>query len=293
MTSRLFVVSLEGSTEDLIPMTTLPFELGAQGVEIRDHQTHGLALGRTMVLAWHALTNADDLRSLYAPHLPAGVQCVVRVDEMMWSMSLHEEAFLALGGRFRVVSRPDQLVDGESLLIEPGLGFGDGQHPTTQACATQMTARADVIADARVLDIGTGTGILAIMAALLGASHVQGTDIDSVAREAARENALRNGLSDKISVSEVIPEDAEYEVVVANLYFGLLPSVMPAMRRVTRPGAHCLISGFTSDGVQTMVETMKKHDFTLETTVEVSGWVCLDFLRISSSRSIAHESATP
>jgi ribosomal protein L11 methyltransferase len=129
---------------------------------------------------------------------------------------------------------PDDLV----VRLEPGLAFGTGLHPTTRLCAQVLEDR--VLPGQRVLDVGTGSAILAIAAARLGAGEVLGTEIDPVAVQAARENIDRNGVGDVVTVVESSSPDevGAWDVVVANI----LPHILLDM-------ADALVAATTSHGV--------------------------------------------
>jgi ribosomal protein L11 methyltransferase len=103
------------------------------------------------------------------------------------------------------------------LRINPGAGFGTGTHETTQLCLTLISGVPE-IAGARVLDFGSGSGILSIGAALLGAAHVVGCEIDELANDNARDNAGLNALGDRVEFRTDLPPDtAAYDIVIANI----------------------------------------------------------------------------
>lgn len=120
--------------------------------------------------------------------------------------------------------------------IERAVGFGDGAHPTTLLCmqALQKTKLSSV------LDVGTGTGILAIAAAKLGASRVVATDIDPLARAAARKAIRANDVD--VRVQAALP-GGQFDLVIANLYRDVLIELAPAL--LARASRELIISGFT------------------------------------------------
>ena len=136
--------------------------------------------------------------------------------------------------------------------IDPGTAFGTGSHETTKLCIQAL--RREIRGGERVLDVGTGSGILSIIALKLGASEAFGTDIDELATEAALENAAVNGIDPQaftvrtgdILTDEALQEetgDERYDIVVSNI---LADVIIPLQREVPRhmkPGAKLIVSG--------------------------------------------------
>jgi ribosomal protein L11 methyltransferase len=137
------------------------------------------------------------------------------------------------------------------LALDPGMAFGTGLHPTTRLCLAALEGLDDRghVAAARVLDVGCGSGILAIAAAKLGAERVVGVDTDPIAIEATTANAARNRLARRIKVHEgSLPSGAgPFDVVLANLIAGLLVPLAPLLRDELRPGGTLLASGIFVD----------------------------------------------
>ncbi|MXZ63836.1 MAG: 50S ribosomal protein L11 methyltransferase [Chloroflexi bacterium] len=142
---------------------------------------------------------------------------------------------------------PEDLV----VTLDPGRAFGTGQHETTRLCLAALD-RLVRPGDA-VLDVGTGSGILALAAARLGASRVDALDTDPVAVAATRENAARNGLGDRIEVAEgslgaAWPWEGEarggYDVVVMNIALVVVTELLPDAAAALRPGGALVASGF-------------------------------------------------
>lgn len=152
----------------------------------------------------------------------------------------------------RVVVRPpwrryraerDEVV----LVVDPGMAFGTGLHPTTRLCLVALERLADrgAIQDARVLDVGSGSGILSIGAAKLGASSVVAVDTDPIAVEACAANVGRNRLGHVIDARPgTIPvADRPFDLVVANLVASLLVQLAERLYEVVRPGDGAIGSG--------------------------------------------------
>jgi ribosomal protein L11 methyltransferase len=135
------------------------------------------------------------------------------------------------------------------IVIQPSMGFGTGHHETTRLCL-ELLQTIDVV-DRDVLDVGTGSGVLALAAALLGARRVRAIDIDQDALGAARENLAINeaALSASGCEIELVTIDIREgvppaDLVLANLTGGLLVSSEAALRAAVRPGGALLVSGF-------------------------------------------------
>jgi len=137
-----------------------------------------------------------------------------------------------------------------TIFIEPGLGFGTGLHETTQLCLAALAerrrrgGRLD-----RVLDYGSGSGILGIAAAVLGAEQVDAVEIDTTVHEAACGNARRNGVERRLRLTAALgPGPATYDVVVANIVATVLTEQATALcSRVDRHGGELVLSGLLAD----------------------------------------------
>lgn len=127
-----------------------------------------------------------------------------------------------------------------NLILDPGMAFGTGSHPTTRLCLEWLERH--VTNGCSVLDYGCGSGILAIAAAKLGASIVAGVDIDTQAVEAARGNAERNGVS-AVFADSAAPVAGAYDLVVANILSNPLRVLAPAICAHVRPGGRLALSG--------------------------------------------------
>ncbi|MEB2872538.1 50S ribosomal protein L11 methyltransferase [Pseudomonas rhizosphaerae] len=165
-----------------------------------------------------------------------------------------------------------------NLLLDPGLAFGTGTHPTTALCLEWLDGQQ--LQDTQVLDFGCGSGILAIAALLLGARQAVGTDIDVQALEASRDNAQRNGIADE-RFPVYLPADlpAQHaDVLVANILAGPLVSLAPQLGSLVRPGGLLALSGILAEQGEE-VAAAYAQDFELDPIANRDGWV-----RISGRR---------
>ena len=129
------------------------------------------------------------------------------------------------------------------VVLDPGMAFGTGTHPTTSLC---LAALSDLLAarpGVTVLDVGTGSGLLAIAAHKLGARRVAASDNDPVAVEVARENATRNGAALELTGAAVDEIAGTFDVVVANILANVLVELAPALAARVAPGGVLLLSG--------------------------------------------------
>jgi ribosomal protein L11 methyltransferase len=160
------------------------------------------------------------------------------------------------------------------VVIEPSMGFGTGHHESTRLCLRALQ-QID-LAGRRVVDLGTGSGVLAIAAARLGAAHVVALDDDADAVAAARLNVAANGVADRVEVRcEGLGADAALrgEIVLGNLTGGLLRRLATDVAACVAPGGALILSGFTVDEGDAVA-----HAFAPRRGVQMlteNGWVAL------------------
>ena len=185
------------------------------------------------------------------PHFVGELQTRV-VNEEDWANAWKDYYHVTHIGE-RLVIRPSWREyipkEGEVVLeLDPGMAFGTGLHPTTRLCLEQVEQRTRP--GMRVIDVGTGSGILALAAAKLGAESVYCIDNSSVAVESATANAAMNGLSDKIEVVLGILDEAEaermagrYDMVLVNILAHIIGAMAPQLAKVAAPGGLVIASG--------------------------------------------------
>jgi ribosomal protein L11 methyltransferase len=160
-----------------------------------------------------------------------------------------------------------EVAAGDTVIeIDPGMAFGTGQHPTTAMCLRALEERLRP-GDA-VLDLGAGSGILAIAAARLGAKRALALDIDPQAVKAAWENAAANGVQAVVEVREgTLPEGAPGErcdMVVANISGLTIERLAPAFAESLREGGTLIVSGFLEDSVDGLSRALEAAGFRME-----------------------------
>jgi ribosomal protein L11 methyltransferase len=182
----------------------------------------------------------------------------------------------------RVVIKPSweeyRPTDAELIVeLDPGMAFGTGNHPTTRLCLEILQEL--VIKPLNMLDLGTGSGILAIAGAKLGARTVTASDIDPVAVRVARANAAANQVAETVNVTEADllqgQTGAVYDLVVANIIADIIMKLGPAVPAVLKPGGVFLASGIIVERSEQVAQVLVAAGLVVERTVVRDGWVAL------------------
>jgi ribosomal protein L11 methyltransferase len=160
-----------------------------------------------------------------------------------------------------------------NIILDPGLAFGTGDHPTTALCLEWLSEQQ--LAGKTLLDYGCGSGILSIAALKFGAAQAYAVDIDPQALEVTRQNAMRNGIHDGLNVMlpSALPGDLQADILVANILMGTLIELAPEIKMRVRPEGLLALSGMLA-GQETEVCAHYEPSFTL-TTRERQKWVLL------------------
>ncbi len=184
---------------------------------------------------------------------------------------------LVYGEHARHMARPNDI----AIHIEAGLAFGTGHHATTRGCLVAIEAALKTRPVAAALDVGTGSGVLAIAIARRGVP-VLATDIDPVAVRIAEENAGLNGVADRVTVQEmpgsirrlpVAAESPAFDLVVANILMGPLITLAPALAGATAPGGTIILSGLLPYQRVPIVATYRSVGFALRRWFIHDGWL--------------------
>jgi ribosomal protein L11 methyltransferase len=212
-----------------------------------------------------------------------------RADDAEWAEAWKEHFHVTRVGRRTVIRpswrdydpRPDEIV----IDLDPGMAFGTGQHETTRGCLTLLEDA--VQAGARVLDLGTGSGILAIAAAKLGAGEVLALDVEPQSVAVARENAERNGVTDRVQVVlGSLGEDRpfaqstdSFALVVANIHARALIALAPAIASVTLPQSCLVLSGIVAEREADVAAAYEELRFTVTRSLAEGDWRTLALRR--------------
>ena len=162
-----------------------------------------------------------------------------------------------------------------NLIIDPGLAFGTGTHPTTRLCLNWLDR--NLLGGERVLDYGCGSGILAIAALKLGAARAAGVDIDPAALLAARHNAMQNQSKAQFESADRAVS-AGHDVVLANILANPLKLLAPLFAPATRRGGRIVLSGILEPQADEVRNSYREW-FDMDTTEHDEGWVLLSGFR--------------
>ncbi|HCG7915866.1 50S ribosomal protein L11 methyltransferase [Vibrio parahaemolyticus] len=190
--------------------------------------------------------------------------------EREWMENFHPMKFgerLWICPSWREVPEPDAV----NVMLDPGLAFGTGTHPTTALCLEWLESMD--LSGKTVIDFGCGSGILAIAAIKLGAEKVIGIDIDPQALLASKDNAERNGVADKLEVylPQNQPEGLIADVVVANILAGPLRELAPIIKGLVKPNGALAMSGVLDTQAED-VASYYRDELHIDPIVEQSEW---------------------
>ena len=162
------------------------------------------------------------------------------------------------------------------LFIEPGLAFGTGTHDTTRLCLTALSER--IHGGESVLDLGCGSGILALSALLLGASSAEGVDISDIAAKTAVENGKINGFTEpqyKIHCGDMTEKiTGTYDIVVANIVADIIILFCQNARKFMKPDGLFIVSGIIETREEDVTAAFAEYGFTVIERKESKGWLC-------------------
>jgi len=172
------------------------------------------------------------------------------------------------------------------IEIEAALAFGTGHHGTTRGCLLALDRILNDRRPRRILDVGSGTGVLAIAAALATRRPVQAGDIDAMSVRVARDNARLNRAGALVQVMRArgltdrrMRAGAPYDLVFANILLGPLRQLATPVRQVTAPGARVVISGLLSSQGVPALAAWRARDFVLERRIVLDGWMTMVLAR--------------
>ena len=182
-----------------------------------------------------------------------------------------------IGKRLAIVPGWEQYdTDRTAITMDPGMAFGTGTHETTALCLEVLDER--VRGGERVLDIGTGSGILAIAALKLGAAAAEGVDIDPMCVRTAGENAARNGVEDRLTVLVGDLSDKAsgvYDLITANIVAAAILSLAPHVPALMAPGAVFVASGIIDTRKEEVLAGLRGAGLEPFEVREKRGWVCI------------------
>jgi ribosomal protein L11 methyltransferase len=220
---------------------------------------------------------------------PIGALCISTVQEEDWASAWKDHFPVLRVGR-RIVIRPTWREHAAApsevvISLDPGMAFGTGLHPTTRLCLAGLEGWAEEgrLTGADVLDVGCGSGILAVTAALMGAATVRAVDTDPVAVEATRTNAARNGVSVAVRQGSLPSGGGPAGLVLANLVASLLVDLAAPLAAEVRPGdgrpgsgGRLLASGIFVDREREVREAFEAVGLRVRSSRREGDWVALE-----------------
>ncbi len=208
---------------------------------------------------------------------------LIGVDEEDWATAWKQYYKpLSIGEHITVVpmwekyeAKPDEVI----VRMDPGMAFGTGTHETTRLCMTLIEKH--IKAGDKVLDVGTGSGILAIAASKLGAASVDAYDIDPVAVRVARDNVEENGVTNvTCGESDLLAAvQGEYDLVCANIVADIIVRMAPDVAKFMKPGSKVITSGIIDFHTERVKAAMENGGLTLCDTLAENDWTALVFTK--------------
>ncbi|MBI2377736.1 MAG: 50S ribosomal protein L11 methyltransferase [Deltaproteobacteria bacterium] len=275
-------ITLPDGTDDhkLDLLSGALWERGVAGIEVRDQ-----AMPPKLIASFPPDVEALDAENRAREALeasfidPVGIE--VRAEEPVdWTTHWRKHFTTLSFGRLAIV--PTWLEpppDAEAILrMDPSSAFGTGSHETTALCLERIVELSPL---GTVLDVGTGTGILALAALILGAIDAIGTDEDPQALVVAKENAELNGLEGRLGLTLDPPEALErtFDLVVANILAGPLIELASRISSSVAKGGRLSLSGILAEQAEDVARAYEAAGLTERSIVQRAEWVRIDFLR--------------
>ena len=254
-----------------------PADYPDEGVLIKAYLPVNSFLGETVDAIKESINNL----LLFDIDLGKNVVSISEVNEEEWATAWKKYYNpVKISERFTIVPTWEDYtpVSSDELIIEldPGMAFGTGTHPTTVMCiqALERTVQPGDL----VVDVGTGSGVLSIAAALLEAKQVQSLDLDDVAVQSAKQNVELNNVQDIVSVSQGNLLDGvneQADVVVANILAEVIMRFTDDVAKVVKPGGYFIASGIIQPKKQDVKDAIIASGFTVEETILMEDWVAI------------------
>jgi len=262
----------------------LLWDAGATGLEIRDREAppmpgvRGPSPGEAIVVAWFddrepAEAALADVRA-WVPDARGAFEEAPDTD---WSTAWRSRIRSTRMGRLWVGPPWEAPPEGTvPLVIEPKMAFGTGDHPTTELCLAAVDAFCAAHPGASVLDVGTGTGVLALMARKLGAGRVVGVDNDPMSVTLARENATLNGIGGvELSGASLEAVPGRFDLVLANILANTLVELASALVAHTR--GQLVLAGVLIHQEDEVREAFERAGAMSDGGARSADWIRLDF----------------
>ena len=186
-----------------------------------------------------------------------------------WDITRVSDKIVVVPDWLEYNAEPDEVV----IRLEPGCAFGTGTHQTTQLC--MMAIEKYMQKGAKVADIGTGSGILAICAKKFGASYVYGCDNDETVIDVAKENALKNDVECKFELNTADKLSEKFDFVLANILHNVLAQIMGDLKNIMNDNAILVLSGILNEKKSVVLDAVKKYNLQLLEETHQDQWTAL------------------
>ncbi len=284
-----FEIAICAAPELHDPLSAFFFDMGATGVVLEDFGSRTLKAYLPLekspeIIQDLVLTYLDHL-SLLHPHLPPSSFRLSKLAHRDWHNNWRR-----FFGPVRISEHlmilpvwekeRQKAKERHVILIDPGPAFGTGQHATTKMCLRAMefhVSAGEGAGETTFLDVGTGSGILAIYGAKLGFGQIEAVDLDPEAIRWARRNMRLNKVSEAIALSTQGVEGItkRFSLVCANLILNELLRLMPCFFRLVKKGGNLVASGILRDQVKKMAEALPASGFSIKETLYEEEWACM------------------
>nr|WP_218958285.1 50S ribosomal protein L11 methyltransferase [Heyndrickxia oleronia] len=252
-----------------------PDDYPEEGVIIKAYIAVNSFLGETIEEIKQSINNLTEL-NIDIGHNDVSIS---EVNEEEWATAWKKYYNpVKISEKFTIVPTWEEYepVSSDELIIEldPGMAFGTGTHPTTVMCI-QALERTVKQADS-VIDVGTGSGVLSIAAAMLGAGKVTALDLDEVAVQSARLNVKLNKVQSVVTVSKndlLQGMDGQVDVVVSNILAEVIMSFTDDVAKAVKMGGYFIASGIIQQKKDQVKDAMIASGFTIEETIIMEDWV--------------------
>jgi len=278
-------VALDAAPELNDPLSAFFFDLGATGLVFEDFGNHTLKAYLPLILSPEDVRNRTSIYlselSLIHPHLPTPTFKLTKMENQDWQKNWRR-FFRPVRVTPELLILPvweDPAPHAEKthiIRIDPGPAFGTGQHATTKMCLQAMES-FEAKREQTLLDVGTGSGILAIYGAKLGFGRIMAIDVDPEAVRWAERNIGLNGSLNAITLSGTAIEviDERFTLVCANLILGELLRLMSDFSRLVETGGHLVASGILREQVERIESALPGTGFFAAQTLYEDEWACM------------------
>lgn len=254
-----------------------PSDYPTEGVIIKAYLPVNSFLGETVEEIKEAINNL----LLFDIDLGRNSVSISEVNEEEWATAWKKYYNpVKISERFTIVPTWEEYtpVSSDELIIEldPGMAFGTGTHPTTVMCIQaleRVVEKGDL-----VVDVGTGSGVLSIAAALLEAKKITALDLDEVAVRSAQLNVKLNKVQDRVDVSQgnlLDGVEEQADVVVANILAEVILRFTDDVAKVVKPGGHFIASGIIQQKKEDVKSAIMQSGFTIEEVIQMEDWVAI------------------